>query len=93
MARTIPASRSARPLTTVNCEVAPADVFLRGIRIDDAVRVAAIGVTNVGAERRHFDLGVILNNQNHAEFCAHGKAVWKQLLHPLGTRVRGDVVI
>ena len=65
-----------------------------GIRIDHAVRVAAIGIADVGAERRHFDFARRLrHDQNHAEFRAHGKAARKQLLHALGTRVGGDVVI
>ena len=65
---------------TIDGEIAAAHVFLRGPGINDVVRVAAIGVADVGTERCHFDvLGFShvlrrIDHKDHAEFCADAEA-------------------
>src|SRR6267142_5852330 len=78
---------------SVDGEIAPADIFLRGIRVHDAVRVTAVGVADVGPKRRHFHFRTVFHNQNHTEFRAHSQAAREKFLHALGTRVGGYIVI
>ncbi len=40
----------------VDREIAPANILFRRLRILDAVGMAAIGIADVGAKRRHLDL-------------------------------------
>ena len=59
----------------VDGKVAALHVFLRHLRINHAVRVPAIAVTNVRAEGGHFDFQSVARNQNHAELRANRNAV------------------
>ena len=61
----------------VDGEVAALHVFLRRLRINHAVRVAAIAVTHIRAEGRHFYFPAIPRNQGDTELRAHGHALWK----------------
>ena len=53
----------------------------------------AVGIANVGAKRRHFDLHSILNHQNHAESRADREAVRKKFLHAFRPRIRANVIV
>jgi hypothetical protein len=57
------------------------------------IRMAAIGVANVGAKRGHLDLRGILDHKDHSEFRAHGKATRKKFLNAFRARIRANVVI
>jgi len=78
---------------SVDRKIAPANVFFRGVRVDNMVGMAAVGVAHVGTKRRHFHLRAIFHSENDAEFCAHGQATWKKFLHPLGARIGRYIVI
>src|SRR6516162_735239 len=82
----------------VDGKVAALHVFLRGPRVDDAIGMAAVGIADIGAEGRHFDLRRIapigtLGHNDHSELRSHSQAGWKELLHILRGGIGGHVVI
>ena len=62
-------SRVMRHQQAVDRKVAAPHIFLRGTCVDHTVRVAAITVAHVRAERGNFDLQTITRNQDHSELC------------------------
>ena len=61
--------RVVRHQQAVDRKVASPHIFLRSICVDHTVRVAAITVAHVRAERGNFDLQTITRNQDHSELC------------------------
>ncbi len=77
----------------VNGKVAALHVFLRRLRINHAVRVAAVAVAQIRAERGNFNLETIPRNQNHAELRANSDGLRKKCHHLFGSGVGGHVVV
>ena len=68
----------------VDGEVAALNIFLRRARVDDLVRMAAVGVADVAAERRDLNLVAVPWNQHHSELRADPERIRKQLLTSVG---------
>ena len=77
----------------VDGEVAPLNVLLRSLSIDDLIGVAAVGIAEVGAEGGDFDFEGVLADEDDTELNSHIEAVWKELENFRGRGVGGDVVI
>jgi hypothetical protein len=77
----------------VDGEVAALYIFFRPGGVFNPIRMAAIGVANVAAERGDFDLGGAIGDDDDAELRAHCEAIGEKLLHAIGCGVGGDVVI
>ena len=77
----------------VDRKVAAFDIFLRGLRVNDAVRVAAITIAHVRAERGHLDFEAITRNQDHSELRTDRDALGEQPHHLFRRGIGGHVVI
>jgi hypothetical protein len=77
----------------IDREVPPLHVLFRRFRIQDAVRMPPIAVTNIRAKRCHFHFQAIAWNQHHSELRAHRHAFRKQPHHLFWRRVRCHIVI
>jgi hypothetical protein len=77
----------------INGEVAALDVFLRGIGVDDLIRMTPVGVADVVTERGDFDFDVFSMDDNHSEMCAYAEGVGEELQNLFGMGVGSDVVV
>ena len=77
----------------VDGEVAARNVFLRSVRVNDLVWMAAIGIANVAAERSDFNLVAVAGNKDYTELGTDTKGIGKQLHDLSGRGVGGYVVI
>jgi hypothetical protein len=77
----------------VDGEIAALDVFLGRLRIDDLVRMAAIGVPDIGTKCGDFDFEGILANEDDAELGADVESKGEELKHFPRRGVGGNVII
>ncbi len=78
---------------TVDGEVAALHILLRHFRINHAVRVPAVAVAHVRAERGNLDFQPIPWNQNHAELRTYCHTFRKQCRDLVRRGIRRHVVI
>src|SRR5258708_2681863 len=77
----------------VDSEIAALDIFFGGLRINNLIGMAAVGIADIGAEGGDFHLEGVVADEDDTELRADIEAVWEKLQNLLRSGVCGDVEI
>ena len=78
---------------TINCEIAPLHIVLRGLGVSYRVGMPPVGVAYIRTKRSHLHFYSVARHQNYAKLRADSHAVRKKLQHAFRCGVGGHVII